>query len=442
MFPAVIPAAALVAAAASFGPLPQVPAVEVPVVEAPAAQDPAAQDPVAEDPAAEDPVARLTERLAALDSFALDLTLESSGSGKLLVELRYQAPDRARMVWHDERQRNTLWFVDGVLSLRTEGPTGAGHASFDAAALMAEVPSIHAALAREFPECLPGPDLGAGPLFHLDPNLSGRAEGPAIEVTLSFARTRPALFCWGFEHRARLGPLRLEEGRAIFGDPAALFLELSADRGIPTGGRARGGHGDATLELDRFEAHPELDPAVFEVPDPPPGSKDIGAGLAELARRPFTPVIQRRDLYQSLQGMFARGDVHWSEDTAARLGRVFRDLHRQVLPRRYEEFIAQCDTTSAEEVERILGEYGARPVAERRQQVAETRGHIEDAMRVKRTEYVEALTAPTGLWPPVPAELLDRLLALEREVGGALFDETVAEPILADYDRRVRTLVR
>lgn len=393
-------------------------------------------------------LARLAALVNGLDSFDAVFSLQAEDEGEVVVELLYAAPDRARLRSTIGNQVHTAWFVDGVLHSTERGPGLNRFARFDAQRFMAEVPSVQTVLATQFPELRPPGDLGPGPVFHIEPNLGVDGRGAAIQLTISFARVRPALFCWAFEHRAQLGEPILTDDSLVFGDPDTAYLQLSRTNGFPVRFRGRGGSGLVTLELLGLDLNPELEPTELQPPAPSEGAEDSSGPTSVQSRRPFTPQLQRRDAHEALLGFLVRGELEWNEGTRARTVHVFTELHRLFLPNRFEDLIAGSDATSAEEVERILRDHGDHPLDDRQSEVEQVRQHIRNSMQVVRERYLTPLSTQIPLRNALNSEDPDllrhrvQLLEVELEAAGALFDETVSGPILEAFELRARSLLR
>ena len=389
---------------------------------------------------ATDPLAPLVRAVSGTQAFRATYRLRVEGGEELEAELLYSAPDRARLRFESETTSTTIWFLEGVQHARGTTAAGATFGTYDAREFMAEVPSVHVALAREFPATLPGPDLGPGPVFHFEANLSADA-GPALSVAISFARVRPSLFCFGYEHRARLGQARADDAGVVFGARDGLFLALDAGHGFPTAARGLGEASAASIELIGLELAPPAD-AEFAVPDPTPEARNTSAEVVGSARYPFTPQPQRVDAWWAMVGLLERGAVTWDDDSRARFGRVFEELHTLFLPNRFEDLILASDATSAEEVERILIDHGTHPLDDRRAEVDAVLEQIDQSMAVVRERYLTPLVIPAELAAAAPTEWLERLLEVELEYAGALFDAEVVAPIRGSFERRSRALLK
>ena len=381
-------------------------------------------------------IAKLSERTDRLPSFALRYAVKYPNAEQQ-IELRFLAPDLARLVVTDASFVQSTWIHAGAMSLRGEDHGTPIVAEISFAKLNEEEAAFDAALERDFhgstEEEAGGP---AGPMFQIEllpPE--NKDEHGTFSVTVAWYPHALHRFSW-LQHRGATNPWRSEEGELAHDFAGGGTIRISKETGFVT----RMSH-PAGFEFRLVDATADVAASDFEVPTAPPGAKDVTPELSWKLQYGITTAHRRSAYAAMLRSWPESGDGPGLDE---RRTRVFSEVYRP-LCRRFDDDVREQYAANVAAFARGLREVSARTDATQEQRadvaakVARWKDSYEQAVNEYGDRYIAGAKAPDldGVDPPlqgVTPERLARLLALERAAYTAEFHERVVQPAKVRLD--------
>lgn len=377
----------------------------------------------------------LNARAAASAGFTATYRMRTTeGEGSLRIA--YLAPNQLRVDTHEAEEVTTLWFIDGVTTLRLEA---------DKEITVAQCPAqdidlwadCDGALNAAFPSAPngsdPPPDFGTGPLLSIDLDVDSKeSDHGKISMSAGWSGHRMAFFLW-------LSP-RMEWDNARVADGETLYLEHGKMHAVisrKTGLIEKLSHSDS-LDLWLTDFHDSANPEEFSPPDFSAVDDRFSAKLVAI-NNSTTWTSQRTWIYKRITQADQFKDRD-STELRSRAEPVFRALHRVIAKQFYEpsrRSWSQDIDRFGDWCESQLTRNGSTQVGkdEVKRSAIDWRELLEKRFAEKRDSFVE-LPSRTDLEQNAGA-IAESLRAIERDAAREAFDEVIANPLLQRFDERV-----
>lgn len=374
-------------------------------------------------------IARLAERTDRLQSFALRYAVEYPNAEQQ-IELRFLAPDLARLVVTDAAFVQSTWIHAGAMSLRGEDHGTPIVAEISFAKFNEEQAAFDAALERDFHGSTEEDASGAaGPSFQIEllPPVNQDEHG-TFSVTVAWYPHALHRFSW-LQHRGATNPWRSEEDGLARDFDGGGTIRVSKETGFVT----RMSH-PAGFDFRLVDATADVAASNFVVPPAAPGAKDVSPELSWKLQYGVTNAHRRSAYAAMLRSWPGSGDEPGLDE---RRTRVFSAVYRP-LCRRFDADVEQQYAANVAGFARGFREVNARTDVTQEQRaeiaakIAQWKDSYEKAVNDYGDRYIAGAKAPDldGVDPPlqgVTPERLARLLALERAAYAAEFRERVVQ---------------
>ncbi len=389
--------------------------------------------------AEEDPLEvleELIERTNSLQAFKAVFRLHRPGVDEGSVVVFYQSPDRLRMDMRPPGAsgESSMLAVAGKLCMLTpDSRNGASFALVDLGAGPTDEPLALELLERRFPASHEG-DLGPGPELAVSWRVDPGTEKTDFNLSLSWSvSSRRALLGWLVTMEEEPGLLEVSQA-ALLQRHERFQASVSRSTGFLVGLAMRGADGSTlALDLEALDLEPELDQALFAIPERPQGARDQSAALERMFAAEDSPQIVRRRCLVRVDRQLAKGRIEWDTQTRDGCEEIFRALHGasiEVLAASWNEKVEGSDAEFLRGIARRRAEGESlevlgREVAERR---AAHEGSIDEGLTSlhDRLGKQELPTGRSGHWRD--------LLELELRTVEDLVDEHIRRPVMDRFD--------
>jgi len=386
-------------------------------------------------------LAKLSERTDQLASFTLLYAVHYPDSEQQ-IELRFRAPDLARLDVKGTIGVQSTWVHSGWFSLRGEDHGAPLSAELSLAGFSEDEAAFDAALERDYHGSMAaGTGDAAGPIFQIEmlPPDSADDHGK-FTVSVAWLPHCFHRFAWLLPRDAS-NPWTSEEGELTREVAGGGTIRISKETGFVT----RMSH-PAGFDFRLVSATEDVKSSDFVVPPAAPGAKDLTPQLAWRMEYGFTAEHCRTAYLAMLRGWPASDDGPGFDE---RVKRVFAEVYRPLCLRFDADVREQCATNLAG-FARGFREVSARTDGTQEQraavsaEVARWKESYEQGVISYGDRYVAGISVPdlAGADPPlqgVTPERLARLLALERAAFLAAFQERVVQPANARRDAALRS---
>jgi hypothetical protein len=285
-------------------------------------------------------LAKLTERTDQLPSFTL-LYAVHYPDAEQQMELRFRAPDVARLDVKGTIGVQSTWIHSGTFSLRGEDHGAPISAELSLAGFTEDDEAFEAALERDFHGSMAAETGGAaGPIFQIELLPPDQADDHG-KFTVSVAWLPHAFhrFSW-LQTRDVSSPWRSEEGELTREVAGGGTIRVSKETGFVT----RMSH-PAGFDFRLVSATEDVGTSVFVVPPAAPGAKDLTPQLAWRMEYGFTAEHSRSAYFAMLRGWPVSDDGTGFDE---RVKRVFAEAYRPLCLRFDADIREQCATNLAE----------------------------------------------------------------------------------------------
>ena len=386
--------------------------------------------PAAQESDSEQLFAGALARVHELDAFRAEYTFERTDQPPGRLELVYRAPDEALIGVTSEDGSMRSWLIGEEMHLRRfEGGKMVAWGSFDTAKLL--VDEVWEIFAEEFPrerERLP-----SGAVFHmhleLDPDQPAR-----FDFNLAIESGRRSVLCWG-QLEDRLPVPTLRDGEFLFGE-GETFLSVSEATGFLASARGKSQAG-LRVTLESLQTEGGVSDEDFVVPDPVEGARDISGEMAAGLRNGLLGPRQRTRVFAALAHQIETERVTWGAEVRTKLANVLHAFHQRSVSNRYASWIGRTEEQIGRIGEKVRAGYdeGADP-EEIEVEVARARSELATSTDSLRRAYQSAL-ASAEVQVEGDRGWIAEGLEVEAEVVAAVFDESLAGPLLAFFDETI-----
>ena len=374
---------------------------------------------------------------------ACTATYRVTGPIAQTIRIAYLAPDRARFDSAGTRDgpsfEESAWTLRDRSAFRSRRGDERAWAELVFGSLAAEFEAVVAELNRAFPappSATPPADDGPGVAldFWCEPDVDHPEHGRVDAMAIRQER-RTGVFRW-LARFAAMPQIRDDGARLVAADPSTGHeVALSKENGFLESVSVPGG-----LRIALVEWQPAVDEAVFTIPAPPPGARDV----SEEYRGAFAASCDLGiDAVITRQAITARArDAIADDDFRARLAAVFAVAHRTLLRDRLAATRAAIQKKSDEATEFYERSYAAsvsdrdlRQFCEAR--IAEERTALADGLRALSEETARFHPPHEPGLDERTAELVDEA---RRRSRTDWFEREITQPLLARFDERVRAV--
>lgn len=382
-----------------------------------------------------DVLEELVRRTAESQHFSAHYALTSTaGAEPAEIRIDYVAPAKVRVDLAKGAKTTAMWCVDGVLAMVTDEGEAPLAGRVDCAQVYAELDGLEAALAKAFPGAPPRGELGAAVGMRWAFDEQAQKANYTIEAQISAGSRTPLGWLETLEQKGVTPTVEGEQLR--YSTDGHFEIAINKLTGFFERFDGRSPTGEMHLKLAALELSKPPEPARFEIAAGAAGARDISAEL----RRSVVRVAElglRRRMYESIAGS---QDAAWDDARSASAAALLRAFHERTVPATLAPFLERSVKLCAGVSDR-LAELKAKGKSPEEVEAARLKelGFLDKQLAELEDGLRSRTIAPPG------AEKLARteaLLALERQVLLAVFDERVRQRVRADFDAAVAAKLR
>jgi hypothetical protein len=344
------------------------------------------------------------------------------------VLVEYEAPDRLRV---DRILKggggSSMWCVGGVMTLQAHGPN-AMRGAVDYSPIIGSLRPFQNLFEKHYPAAR-GLVGHAGAFVNARWWFDEKAGKANYLVEALWTQNRIALLGWLETLRQKQVAPTDDGEHLVYDTDNAFHIVISKKTGFLEQLDGKSPSGEMHLVLSTVEVDKPLDASLFKVQEGVTDGRDVTDDL----RRSVTHSVlsnMREGVYTTIAGEAA--GAPWDDATKARIGAIWRAFHERSIETTLETWRETARKKRDGVAERLvkLAADGKTP-----EEVAQTRenekGFLNKALDELRAGFTTRLVVPT-LSTPLPRG--QELLAIEIEVVGKTFDETVRAPVVADFE--------
>lgn len=369
----------------------------------------------------------LIRRTNELKSFTASYTTSTSkDSERARVRIDYSAPSRVRVELSGGKVAASYWCVDDVYALTVAGEQPA-HARLDYKLVRAHLAELERKLIAEFPACAARRGT-PGALVSMRWWFDDKEQKANYNFEAAVSDDRTVLLGWLATLRSKKTELVREGELLTFKTDADRFRgTLSPATGFLVDWWGTSPNGEMHIHLDELALDQPVDAARFALPTATAG-RDVSDDLL----RSFTGGASRELRARVHRALASDAGAPWDEAARAKIERALREFHLVAVAdalKPWRESAAKKRDGTAEHLRKLAATKTPEEIAVLRDK---ERGYLKKNLENLRSGFEARLLAPDGTADlPRSAELL----ALELAVVLRVFDETVRDPVTADFER-------
>ena len=387
----------------------------------------------------------LIRKTNGLHSFVANYRIRPAGQEETgEIRIVYSAPDRAKIEMQTG-QRSTVRVMDGFADLRAVSKSGEPvYAHVPVLGSMRErydqlTGSIRAELPDIADRWLSGGEAGLWFGMKTTPG-AGASEGK-FSFTFGYEYPHDSLLLW-LGQLAKRTDGRLEgSDHIVFEDPDGTKLTLSSVTGFIERIEKKKKEGVSSIELVELVTDREVDAIALDLSPPDASATDVSGDFAAQIEQVWTCRL-RMSLFRWIAKVVREKGMEWTPEARANVGTVLQELHADALGKEYGAWIAAARKNNEKWEAWVRDRMSRLPVGD-----SSDRSEIEGKVRDRRERLEESFaheveSRRSGLGIEVSTvpddDLRKSLTDLEELAARAAYEEVVREPVLRDFEDRVK----